>query len=169
MANITIDDEKALRANLKTFLEASPILGKIHTRRRRIKSREDFVSKFGVVVAAAGPNKIVRFCEIEFLKFEDSPDEGFDDCPIAAITYGLHLFHEFFDGTDDANSNDDFIASILEIRRRFLSTQEFAAVTFEVESNPVTMPGFASFGNDSFTDCQGHVADLNLIARFYDE
>lgn len=169
MANISIQDEKDLRAGLAAFLDTFPILGQIHTRRRRIQNRLDFVKKFGVTVPAAGPDKIVRFCEVEFLQIEDSPDEGDDDCPLAIVTYGLHLFHEFFDGTDDANSQDDFISAILTVRNGILNNREIDANVYEGHLDPLTMPEFAGFGNDSFTDCVGHIADLTLKVNFYDE
>lgn len=170
MPKPTITDEKEGRAALKSFLETMPILGKVSTRRRRIDSRSDFVTKFGVDPPAnSGVNqKIVRFAEIEFLQYVDSPTEGFDDCPVLQITYGIHIFQEFFDGTDDVNSNDDFISSILQMRNKFLDVRERDLTSWELVTDPLTMPGFAQFGSDTFTDCVGHIADLNVIGSFYD-
>lgn len=174
--NVTIADEKILRAGLKTFLEVSAIVGNVHTRRRKINNRADFVDKYGVTVAAIENSKIIRFCDIEFIRFEDSPDEGFDDCPVLIATYNLHLFHEFFEGTDDANSNDDFIQAILTLRDRFLETQDFAAGNFQAQSAGLPqggsvglgMPEFAQFGADAFTDATGHFTDLLLRFNLYD-
>jgi hypothetical protein len=169
MSKPTITDEKAGRAALKTFLETMPILGKVFTRRRRIDSRSRFVELFGVVPpAAGGKQKIVRFCEIEFLRPVDSPTEGFDDCPLLEVVYGLHLFHEFFDGTDDSNSQDDFIDAILQLRTAFLDTRNWTAGLYNLNGDPIVANEFARFGNDTFTDCTGHFIDLLLTVRFYD-
>ncbi len=167
--NVTAGDEKTLRGNLKTFLEAIAILGNVHTRRRRVDNRADFVTKFGVQIAAVPLNQIVRYVDIEFVRFEDSPSEGFDDCPVLIATYNLHLFQEFFEVDDDANSNDDAIESLLTLRDKFLETQEFPAGNFDAESEPLTMPEFMSLGNDGFTDAVGHFADLQLRVNFYDD
>lgn len=167
--NVTTVDEIACRAHLKTELETMPFLGHVHIRRRNITSREDFVKKFGVLESAVPGVKIMRFVDIEFIRFEDSDVEGFDDCPVMAGVYGFHVFQEFFDGTDDANSNDDFIRSILELRDYFLESREFTAGDFFVVTEPLTMPEFAGFGNDSFTDATGHFCDVTVRANYYDE
>jgi hypothetical protein len=166
--NVAAADEKTARANLKTFLETIPTLGSVFTRRRRINNRADFVAKFGYTSPDVPTQKIIRFAEIELIKCEDSDVEGFDDCPVLIATYGVHIFQEFFDGDDDANSNDQFIASFLTIRDKFLETREFAAGNFLAESEPVTLPEFVQFGNDTFTDAIGHFCDLNLKLNFYD-
>ncbi len=166
--NVTEADEKAARAALKTALETIPELGSVFTRRRRIDNRADFVSKFGYDSTDVPKQKIIRFAEIELLKPEDSDTEGFDDCPVLINTYGIHIFQEFFDGTDDANSNDQFISSLLKIRDKFLETREFDAGNFLVKSDPVTVPEFIQFGGDTFTDATGHFCDFNIKFNFYD-
>jgi hypothetical protein len=167
MANITIGDEKAAREALRAFLATFPILGNVHTRRRRIQNRGDYVSLYGVANSTAG--NIVRFLEIEFLQVADSDIEGDEDCPVAIITYGLHLFHEFFDGTADSNSQDDFVSAILTVRDAILNNREFDAGGYNGVCDPVTQPEFAQFGNDSFSDALGHWTDLNLKVNFYDD
>lgn len=156
---------KAALAALKTQLEAFPILGKIHTRRVMISNRAAFVNKYGVLV---GKVKMIRFCDLEFLRFVDSDVEGFDDCPVMTAEINLHPFAEFYDDGDDANSADDYTDALLTLRNFFLETREFEAGEFHCETDPVEMPEFAQLGNDTFTDAVGHHSDLTLRVRFYD-
>jgi hypothetical protein len=168
MANPTITDVEAFETAVLADLATLPILGNILDRRRAIANRQDYFAK--LAIEQADQNEIV-FCELEFLHFEDSPDEGDDDCPVLIVTYGVHVFRQFVDlRSDDSNSSQDFKNAIFSIRKFFLeSNREYSAGDFLAIVDPLLMPDFAQFGNDTFTDAVGHVGDLNLTVRFYDE
>jgi hypothetical protein len=168
MANIDKTDVVAFIGNLVAFMATIPSVGNVLDRRRSIANRQEYADILGI---DAVDDLEIKFCETEFLRFEDSPDEGDDDCPIAVLTFGIHLFHEFADlRSDSTNSSFDYIGAILDIRKEFLEgNREFAAGDFLAVVDPVTMPDFSQFGNDDFSDAVGHIGNLNLTARFYDE
>lgn len=167
--NVTAADEKAGRIAIAAFLATFPILGNVHWRPHRIDNRADFVAKYGVDVAAVPTQKIIRFTELDFLRPVDSDTEGFDDCPVLIVTYGIHLFHEFWNVDDNSNSELDFTNGILTLRDALLETRTFAAGNFSIESQPIVSPGNVQFGNDGFTDATGHFIDFNLECSFYDD
>jgi len=159
-----IAQEKEVRAALKAWLETFPILGNVFDRRRLIVNKIDFVAKLGID-SVDGISEIV-FAQIDFLKFEDSQTEGFDDCPVPILVYNIHLFREFADlREDDSNSSDDFISAILTLRDAILNKRGYS---FGV-ADPVTQDDFAQFGSDGFTDCKGHFTDLTLRVQYYGE
>lgn len=166
MSIITIADETAFRAALITYVETEPLAGNVFDRRRQITSRKDFFEKLGKSVNAKTE---IRFTEIELINIEDSPDEGFDDCPVAVLTYNFHCFHQFADSrSDGSNSDRDFTNLLLRLRSMFLSERSFVTGTgWIVETQPLTGSEFKQFGNDTFTDVLGHYKDLTLEARFY--
>lgn len=166
--NVTGPDEKIGRQAIAAFLASFPILGNVFWRPNRINNRADFVEKYGVDIAAQPKQKFVRFLDLQFLRPTDSPIEGFDDCPVLVVTYGIHLFQEFWEVDDDSNSELDFTSAVLLLRDKLLETREFAAGNFLITSEPATFPGVAQFGNDGFTDATGHFIDLNLECSFYD-
>lgn len=167
--NVTGADEKTGRIAIAAFLATFPILGNVHWRPHRIDNRADFVEKYGILVPAVPKQKIIRFTELQFLRPTDSDTEGFDDCPVLNVTYGVHLFHEFWNVDDDSNSELDFTEAVLLLRDKLLEVRSFDAGNFTITSEPVTSPGNAQFGNDGFTDATGHFIDFNLECSFYDD
>lgn len=167
MSNITVTDVKAFQDNLKSDLETIAALGHVNTRRRLIANRKDYFDKLAI---DGTDESEICFTEIEFLRFQDSPDEGGDDCPVAILSFGLHIFRQFVDlRSDNSNSADDFLNAILSIRKHFLEgNREYSAGSFIGVIDPVEMPDFAQFGNDTLTDAVGQIGDLNLTVRFYD-
>lgn len=162
--NITGENEKNIRLEIKTILEGLPVeIGNVFERRRLITDRADFVKKLSVLAADV---KEIRFAEISLLQFDDSEDEGCDDEPVCILTYGLHLFQEFKDSrSDDTNSDASFNASILAIRNYFLYNRDM--LSGKAQAEPVTQPEFSQFGQDTLTDCTGHFADLILRVNYY--
>lgn len=167
MANITITEEQACRARIVADVTGiGPLAGKVFNRRRSISSRKDFFAKLGNDV---DDKTEIRYIEIELLNIEDSETEGFDDCPVAVLTYNLHLFHEFADlRSDNSNSDKDFTELLLLLRTFFLGEQEFTITGWEIQTQPLIFSEFTQFGNDTFTDVRGHWKDLTLKANFYD-
>jgi hypothetical protein len=171
MAKIDIDDEQALRGEIAADLATIPLAGNIFDRRRKFNSRQDFLKRCGVTIGAdAEVTREVRFVEIELINVEDDPDEGFDDCPVAVLTYNFHLFHEFNDGrVDESNSDTDFTDLILQLRTKYLDKREFVSGTVVSESGLTPPDGteFTQFGADTFTDIVGHFKDLTFKAKYY--
>ncbi len=168
MAKITIDDEQEFRAALVADLVAQSAGRNVFNRRRSLNSRADFFLKLGVEV---NTETEIRYIDVELINIEDDETEGPDDCPVANLTYNLHLFDQFADErSDDTNSDFDFTALLLGLRSRFLGTREYLITNWEVEVLPITPTGgeFTQFGNDTFTDCLGHFKNLTLVAKFYD-
>lgn len=167
--HFTIDDEKAQRAALATFLATMPILGHVFDRRRLITDRRTYAERLGWKIGTHNSEeREIRYIAIDFLKVVDSKDEGFDDCPVPIITYNLHIFHEFKDnraaqGDADSNSTDDFISAILTLRDAVLNRRDYDFG----KADPVTMAADAQLGNDGFTDCEGHFADLQIEISSY--
>lgn len=167
MAKITITDEQAIRTAIANHVDAVALAGNVFTRRRAINSRQDFFQKLGVAV---GSRLEIRFAEIELLNIEDSPDEGPDDCPVAVLTYNVHLFHEFVDGrADNSNSDTDFTDLLIRLRTAFLNQTEFAVAGWIGVVQEFTPAEFTQFGPDTFTDAVGHFKDFNLVINVYDE
>lgn len=167
MSNITITDEQEFRAALLADLETIVLAGKVSPRRRSVNSRADFFKKLGMTV---NEKVEIRFCEIELLNIEDDETEGFDDCPVANLTYGLHLFHEFADDrSDDTNSDTDFTELLLLLRSFFLDKRDYSLTNWNVETDPIKPADFTQFGNDTFTDVVGHFKNMTLITGFYDK
>lgn len=159
MSLFDIDDEQTLRAEIVAYLETFPVLGKIFDRRRMISSLADFVDKLSIEVA--GDVTEVRYVEIELIDIEDSPDEGFDDCPIGILTYNLHFFAQFADErSDGSNSDKDFTDGLLQLRNGFLNKRTW--VSGSAESEPLESAEFSQFGQDTLTDCKGYTKDLTL-------
>jgi hypothetical protein len=172
MGQITISDEQTLRAELAADLATIPVAGNVFDRRRKFNSRQDFLQRTQQTIGTgSGKTKEIRFIELELINVEDSPDEGFDDCPVAILTYNLHIFHEFNDGrTDGSNSDTDFNDAIFQLRSKFLSKRKFVSGRVQTDAG-ITPPGteFTQFGNDTFTDVTGHFKDLTLKVNYYDE
>lgn len=157
MPNLTGIQEKLIRSDIKTYLDTLGVCGNVFDRRRLITSRKDFARALSV--PTLNEKYEIQFCEIEFLRFEDSDTIGFHDCPGITLYYNLHLFKQFVDLREGGgNSDDDFTAAILKIRDAFLNKRKF----WEAITNPITAPDFAQFGNDSLTDCTGHYIDLQF-------
>jgi hypothetical protein len=167
LANITITDEQEFRAAFLADLETFVLAGNVFPRRRSVNSRADFFKKLGKVVSEKTE---IRFVEIDLLNIEDNETEGFDDCPVANLTYGLHLFHEFADiRSDDTNSDTDFTELLLLLRSFFLSKRDYVLTNFDVQTDPIKPADFTQFGNDTFTDTIGHFKNLTLVTGFYDK
>src|ERR1043166_2577314 len=163
MPLFVIDDEQTLRSEIVEYLETFPILGKIFDRRRMITSKADFVDK--LTVEAAGNVSEVQYLELELLDYKDSPDEGFEDCPIAELTYNLHLFKQFADErVDNSNSDKDMTNAILTLRNAFLNKRTWVSGT--AESDPLETADFTQFGQDTLTDCKGYSKDLTFKVYF---
>lgn len=170
MAKITIVEEQLCRSAIVADIDAIDLSGNVFNRRRKITSRMDFFDKLGVDVGAGdGMEREIRFVDVDLLNIEDSPDEGPDDCPVAVLTYNLHLFHEFADERPDgSNSDRDFTDLQLRLRTHYLDEREFTIPGWEIQLQPLQFPEFTQFGNDTFTDVKGYYKDLTLIANFYD-
>lgn len=164
---IEIADEQSVRAVLAADLATLPILGNIFSRRRLITSRADFMDKLGI---KRGGKTEIKFCEIDLLQITDSEDEGFDDCPLAILTYNLHIFHEFVDlRADGSNSDTDFTNALIQLRAYGLNKRSFTIGLTRgiVETEAMLQAEFAQFGNDTFTDCVGHSVDIEWKVYFY--
>jgi hypothetical protein len=86
-----------LRAEIAADLATIALCGNVFDRRRKFNSRQDFIERTQATIGAGSTKgKEVRLVEIELVDLSDS-DEGFADCPVPALTYNLHLFHEFAD------------------------------------------------------------------------
>lgn len=174
MAHITITDEQTLRAEIVAYLQTIALAGNVFDRRRKFNSRTDFFQRCGQDIGTGSTKtREIRFTEIELLNVEDSPDEGFDDCPVAVLSYGLHIFHEFADSreSDDSNSDKDFTQLLLTLRSKFLSKRTFVGGR-AVSQDSLTPPEateFTQFGGDTFTDIVGHYKDLTLKVNYYDQ
>jgi hypothetical protein len=166
MANVKIEQETAVRDDIKTLIESLGVFGTVFPRRRYIKSRQDFVKKLGK--KTLDNRTEIRFVEIRFLGFEDSPTLGHDTNPAAILKYQIHVFFEFIDErSDGSNSDEDFTAAILDLRDKFLLTERFGIVNDTTgrkrgSRDPLTQDTFAQFGFDTLTDCEGHFVDLRL-------
>lgn len=173
MARITIDDEQALRSEIVTDLNAIEGIGFVFDRRRKFTSRTDFLARTKTAIGSGSSiAKFVRFAELELSNIEDSPDEGFDDCPVAILTYTLHIFHEFADELPGgSNSDKDFNQVIFALRDRFLSKRRFASglALTDAGITPIDGTDFSQFGADPFTEIVGHSKDLLLKVNYYDE
>ena len=141
----------------------------VFSRRQFFSSKDHFLQKAGVDRNAG--KKEIRFLEIDYLRFEDDPTEGFDDCPVKNITLNLHLFREFAERSDLSNSSDEFIDATLELSNHVLENRDFDLPVsgLRITLDPIAQPEFAQFGADTFTDCKGHFTDLTLTVAFYDE
>lgn len=172
MAYLTGEDEAALRAEIVAEIEAiGALAGNVFNRRRQFNSKTDFIARTTKLVGESGKEKKeVRFVEVELINIEDSPDEGFADCPAVILTYNLHIFHEFADErSDETNSDFDFNTCLLKLRARFLSKFEWIENRGRAESDGLTFPELTQFGNDGFTDIRGYSKDVELRIICYDE
>lgn len=173
MPHITIDLEQSLRAEIVAAIATIELAGNVFDRRRKFTSRADFLRRVGQTIGTgSAKTREVRFTEIELVNFEDDANEGFDDCPVAILTYNLHLFHEFNDGRDDgSNSDKDFTDLLFLLRSKMLNTRYFASrkAVADWSINPEDGTEFTQFGGDTFTDLVGHFKDLTLKVRYYDE
>lgn len=170
MSKITIEDEQTLRAEIVAYLATEPLAGHVFNRRRMISSRNHFARTLGVAIGDKTTTE-VRFTELELLNVEDSPDEGFDDCPVAVLTYNVHSFHEFADErADGSNSDRDFNDWILTARRMILDKRTFVdgrAVVVDSLTPPEGQE-YTQFGSDTLTDCKGYFKDQLLKVNYYD-
>lgn len=167
MAKIAIADEQAAREVIRGYIAAFALAGNVFPRRRSFNSRADFFKGLGTEV---NNETEIRFVEMELVNIEDSPDEGPDDCPVATLTYNLHIFHQFADDrSDDTNSDTDFTDLLFRLRTFFLDEREFLVNgAWTVQMQPLVPAELTQFGNDTFTDCVGHFKDATLKVEFYD-
>lgn len=165
-AYLTQTQEKALRAEVVDLIETiGDLAGNVYDRRRSFNSRTDFIDRNK---SAVSDKFEIRFIEVSLVNVEDSPTEGFADCPVPILTYNLHLFHEFADErTDGTNSDDDFSALILALRAKFLQKLKFD--NGRVECDGIVFDEFTQIGQDTFTDIRGHYKDATLRMFYYDE
>lgn len=97
--------------------------------------------------------------------FEDSTgDDGCEDMPLVYATYNLHLFQQFNSKrADDSTSTKDMKALVLNLRNRFLETENNARkLTENSESLPLSQNNFILLDNDPLTGYYGHFVDLKL-------
>lgn len=172
MANVTIEDEQALRGEIVALLETVPLAGNVFGRRRKFNSRNDFLERVGSTLGTGNAKtREIRFIEVELINLEDS-DEGFAECPVPVLTYNLHVFHEFNDKRPDgSNSDRDFTAMLLELRRLFSARRQFLDRRACVDPSimPPDATEFTQFGADTVADVWGHSKDLTLKVFIYDE
>lgn len=156
--------EKAIRTALAAGVQSILTTSNVFDRRRYITSKKDFARALGKL--QVDDKTEIVFTEIEFLRFVDDPERGWDDCPSVSLFYSIHHFRQFRDErvavVDDVevvtNSNDEFVGEVLDLRDYFLATRQFA----EGQSEPLTMPENAQFGKDELIDFTGHAADLEV-------
>lgn len=174
MPHLTIELEQSLRAEIvAAIVSIGDLAGNVFDRRRKFTSRKDFLDRVGQTIGT-GSNKVreIRFTELELLNFEDAAGEGFDDCPVPVLTYGLHIFHEFSDNrADGSNSDKDFTNYLFLLRSKMLNTRYFQSrkAVADWSVMPEDATEFTQFGGDTFTDVVGHYKDLVLKILYYDE
>jgi hypothetical protein len=163
---VSKEKEKAIRDAVVAFV-ASTLPGyHVFGRRRFISSRKDFARVLGKIQLDQATE--IVFAEVEFVRFVDDEQRGWDDCPSIRLFYSIHLFRQFCDvrlnddGDEVSNSTDEFVAELFDLRDAFLATRTFA----EGQSEPLRMPENAQFGRDELIDATGHAADLEVEVVF---
>lgn len=172
MPHLTEAEEHTLRGEIVAYIATVALCGNVFDRRRKFNSRNDFLERCGATVGTGATKKReIRFVEAELLLIDDDATEGFDDCPVPNITYGLHMFHEFVDQRPDGgNSDRSFTDLVLQLRSKILNAPTFLSGRAVVEKR-LTEPDeteFRQFGADTFTDVVGHFQDLQMRVKVYD-
>jgi hypothetical protein len=164
MPKLTPEKELELRAQIKTDVESVENTGAVFSKPEFFTSKQDFVARCTKQMVN-GDDREVQFCQISFFGFEDLPNAGSavcaDDPPVRAI-FRLHLFHEYVaKRSDNTNSHDTFTAMILNLRNKFLETQDQGEYT---ERTPLTPDQFIIFGqeNEFFPGAYGHYTNLTV-------
>lgn len=156
---LTPEKELAARTKLKTDLLTVGMIGSVFIKPAYFTSKADFVEQLGNQVAP-GDDLEVQFCQVSFLKFEDSKTDGCADDPLVYVHYKIHLFHEFRQARKDGtNSHDTFVALILNLRNKFLLTQDAVANS---ERSPLAQEQFmlTDTENEFFPGAFGHYTNL---------
>lgn len=151
------------RNRLKSDIQQVPDTGAVFTKPTFFSSVQDFVDAVGKQVAA-GDNLEVQFCQITFLKFEDSPNDPCPDDPLCWLHYRLHFFHQFEQQrANGTNSHDTFVAMLLNLRNKFLIEQDFDGGN--TERKPLSPEQFIITDVEStyFKGAYGHYT--NLISK----
>lgn len=165
MKKLTPEKELELRAQVKADIESVPGTGKVFAEPVLIDSKQEFVDEFTEQVVA-GNNREVRFCQILFQGWRDLPNAGGTMCaddPVVEAIYRLHFFHEFVEKRSDGTSSHNSVTAMaLNLRNKFLDTQDIGAYT---ERTPLTLDGSIILGTASefFPGAYGHY--FNAIVR----
>lgn len=159
---LTPEIELLHRNRLKTDIETIPHTGAVFLKPTFFTSHQDFVDEVGKQVAV-NDDLEVQFCQISWLGFEDDPSDGCEDNPSVKIVYKIHFFHQFEqERSDGTNSHDTFVAMILNLRNKFLSSIEIDADT---DREALKTDGYMITSDESefFKGAYGHF--INLITK----
>ncbi len=154
---LTKEIELDVRAKLRTDIRSIAASGLVLAKPTYFTGKQDFVDelkKAGTQVVNGGDIE-VRFCQMQWIGFEDVPDDCEDNPPVK-ILYKLHFFHEFISKrSDSSNSHDDFVAMILDLRNLFLAN---IVLPNNREREPLKQDGFMITGdeNEFFKGAFGH-------------
>lgn len=164
MPQISGTDEKTVRAAIKTAIKSiSAPVGNVFDKRIFLPTRTAYANLLGVRVSALDKMEI-KFCDIDFVGFEDVKDEGAIKCVPTKFVYNLHIFHQYIsERKDGSNSTDHFSAAVLGIRSYFLINKQIGGG----RADDIESSEFAQFGVDPFTDATGHFINLILKVKFY--
>jgi hypothetical protein len=159
MCILTPEKEKSLREALKNKISELPEAF-VFSRRRRISSKQDFFAQLGKTVDSKTE---VRFCQIDYLGFEDVLGEGLDDCPPVKVNYSLHVFFQFADlRSDDSNSTDDFISYCLNLRHQINHTQEIVLSGKKHLLSNLLQVSDTITDSDTVSGVEGHYAEFRV-------
>lgn len=156
---LTPEKELANRQQIKADIESVANSGAVFIRPAFFTSEQDFIDVVGKEVIS-GEDLEVRFCQISFVGFEDDPADLCEDNPAVKSIYRIHLFHQFNQGRPDGScSHDDFVALVINLRNKFLSTIDLDANT---EREALKMDGFIITSDESefFKGAYGHWTNL---------
>lgn len=165
LTNTTGADEQFLLEKSVEKIKDSLGINTVYDRIRSVSSIQDATRKLTVKPDA---RREVRYCDLEFLRFEDS-QEGDDDCPVAVLVYRLHIAFQFVEvRPDGSNSAREFTAAILRLRKDFLeSTDVFDADRIVGRYEPLVFENNAGLGTDTQTGIEAHTQDYFLRVKHY--
>lgn len=170
LTNTTGADEQVLLAAATQKVKNILGIANVYDRIRSIASMQDFVRK---LTARPDGRKEIRYADFEFLGYDDSADEGDDDCPVAILIYRFHFCFQFVDARPDgSNSAREFTAANLALRKDFLETRDVFAPGIVPEKKigrfeTLTRETFAVLGLDAQTGVESHSINYFLKVRHY--
>lgn len=162
MCALTPEKENLIREALKNKV-AEDSTAFVFSRRRLISSKQDFFKQLG---KQPDSSLEFRFCQIDFLGFEDLTEDGLDDCPPTNLKYQIHCFFQFVDKrTDLSNSTDDFIKYILDLRCRINNTSHFVLDGKKHLVGTLSQTADIITNADLISGVEGHYAEFQVLVE----
>lgn len=162
MPNLTSEIESEILAALKLKIESVSGASNVIADEPFFDSKQDFIES--LTVQNIDDELETSYIKIDYLGWRDSLTDGCDDMPVVFVKYRIHSFAQYKEvRSDDSTSQKDFKVLDINLRNKFLETQNNArSLAANSEHTPLTLQNDIILDEDSLTGIFGHIADYSI-------